>query len=155
MKQPPRNGLVRVRSGGVEFVDRGDSNRGPRLTGHFAVFNQWTEIDSMLEGRFMERVMPGAFRTQFKQPDRMRVLFQHGRDPEVADKPIATPEPAAGGVTREDQNGAFYDVPLFRGFIDEHPLVVDGLIAGQYGASFRFRVLRDRFEDNPGEAEHN
>jgi phage head maturation protease len=33
----------------------------PTVSGHFAVFNRWTEIDSLFEGQFMERFAPGSF----------------------------------------------------------------------------------------------
>ena len=38
----------------------------------------------------MERFAPGAWKkTLREQRDQMRVLFQHGHDPELGDKPIA------------------------------------------------------------------
>ena len=55
---------------------------------------------------------------------------------------------------REDDVGAYYETRLFDGI---PPLVMDGLRAGAYGASFRFRVMREEIvepkeasEDNPG-----
>ncbi len=72
----------------------------PTLVGHFAVFNDWTEINGM-EGNFMERVAPRAFAAAFSN-DRasMKALFQHGHDPQVGDKPLG---PIA--VLREDHLG--------------------------------------------------
>jgi hypothetical protein len=52
----------------------------PTLFGHFAVFNEWTEIDSMFEGHFLERIAPGAFKKTFRE-QQQKVLFQHGQDP--------------------------------------------------------------------------
>ncbi len=43
-----------------------------RLTGHAAVFNQWTEIG----GWFRERIAPGAFASAIKTSD-VRFLFNH------------------------------------------------------------------------------
>ena len=61
----------------------------PLLTGQFAVFNQFAEINSRAEGRFMERVAPGAFKETMKRDrTRMRLLFNHGQDPTIGDKPI-------------------------------------------------------------------
>jgi phage head maturation protease len=41
---------------------------------------EWTEIDSMWEGRFMERFAPARSRRRFNESrDKLRVLFQHGR----------------------------------------------------------------------------
>jgi len=130
---------------------RADSEAGgPVMEGHFAVFNQWTEIDSVFEGRFLERVAPGAFRKTFKeQRERMRVLFQHGMDFQVGDKPL-------GPITdlREDDEGAYYEVPLLDApYVRED--ILPGLRANLYGASFRFRVLREEIDDDPGTSDHN
>ena len=72
----------------------------------------------------------------------MRVLFQHGRDPDIGDKPIAAIEDI-----REDDEGAYYEARLFDGL---PPLILDGLRAGQYGASFKFGVLRERLREARG-----
>lgn len=124
---------------GAELRAAGEGEAGPVLTGHFAVFNRWTEINSLFEGRFLERIAPGAFATTFRD-DRpgMKILFQHGTDPQIGDKPIA------GQIAelREDNVGAFYEAPLLaaRYVTDD---VQPGLEAGVYGASFRFQVMRE------------
>lgn len=117
------------------------------MTGHFSVANVWTTIDSW-EGKFMERFAPGAFLRTFAE-DRaaMRVLFQHGRDPQLGDKilgPIQT--------LREDEIGAYFEVPLFDGV---PALLLDGLRSGAYGASFRFRTIREDINQDPGVSELN
>jgi HK97 family phage prohead protease len=144
---PPRENLIRAVMPGVEL--RSDSEGdGQTLFGHFARFGEWTEINSAWEGRFMERFAPGAFKKTISETRaRMRVLFQHGQDPQVGDKPIA-----AITDLREDDEGAYYEARLFDGL---PPLVTDGLRAGQYGASFRFSSLREQVDKAPGEAEHN
>src|SRR5207247_1988953 len=86
----------------------GGAGGPPTLFGHFATFDQWAEIDSAFEGRFMERVAPGAFaRSLAHDRNRIRVLFQHGRDPQIGDKVLGIPT-----VLREDEQGAAYEVPL-------------------------------------------
>jgi HK97 family phage prohead protease len=121
----------------------------PILFGHFARFNEWTEIDSWVEGHFMERIAPTAFDKTFRErADRIRVLFQHGRDPMVGDKPIA--EPLV--MKRDGDVGAYYEARLFDGVPD---LIVDGLRAGQYGASFKMEVLREEWEEEPERSEEN
>jgi HK97 family phage prohead protease len=118
------------------------------LFGHFARFNEWTEIRSHWEGDFMERFVPGAFKKTIRESrDRMRVLFQHGQDPEVGDKPIA-----AISDLREDDEGAYYEASLFDGL---PALVMDGLRESQYGASFRFGVLREEIVEDPGPSDYN
>lgn len=143
--RPPRDNLFRAVYPGVEF--RSDENGdGPVLFGHFARFNEWTEIDSWIEGRFMERFAPGAFKKTLRE-QKPKVLFQHGRDSQLGDKPLGDLR-----EVREDDEGAYYEVDLFDGIPD---LVMDGLRAGAYGASFRFSVVREDRNEKPGASEHN
>jgi HK97 family phage prohead protease len=143
---PPRENLIRAVSPGVEV--RAADDGGHILFGHFARFNEWAEINSRWEGHFMERFAPGAFKKTFsEQRHKIRVLFQHGHDPEVGDKPIA-----AITELREDEEGAYYEARLFDGL---PPLVVEGLRAGQYGASMNFGALRESWNDTPEPSEHN
>jgi phage head maturation protease len=91
----------------------------------------------------MERIAPGALATTFAR-DRaaIRVLFQHGRDPQLGDKILGR------AVTlREDELGGAYEVPSFRGLEHEAPLLIEGLRAGVYGASFRFQVVRENIDN--------
>jgi hypothetical protein len=65
----------------------------------------------MWEGNFMERFVPGAFKKTLRESrDKLRVLFQHGQDPEIGDKPIASINDV-----REDDEGAVYEASLFDG----------------------------------------
>lgn len=141
-----RTPVIRAIQAGPEVRAAEDGN--PTLFGHFAVFNRFTEINSIFEGNFMERIAPGAFRKTFKENrERIRALFQHGSDPQVGDKPIGRIE-----ELREDEEGAYYEVDLYRGLPE---LVVDGLRDGQYGASFRFRVMREDVVESPEPSEEN
>jgi len=146
--KPPRDELVRAIGGGLELRDD-DESEGPRLVGHFARFGEWAEIDSVFEGHFMERVARGAFmKTIEENRDRIRVLFQHGQDPQIGDKPLGPID-----VLREDSRGPYYEVPLL-----DVPYVRDlvpALKAGLYGASFRFSVLRESFKRDAKPSDHN
>lgn len=127
-----------------------DSGDGNTLFGHFAVYNRWTEIDSW-EGRFLERIAPGAFdRTFAERGDQVRVLYEHGRDPMIGNKPLGVPK-----VMRSDKNGAYYEVELFdTSYVRDLKPAIE---AGQLGASFRFRVANETWTEptrastaNPG-----
>jgi HK97 family phage major capsid protein/HK97 family phage prohead protease len=147
-QRPPRDNLVRAFKPGIEVRDEGVD--GPVMAGHFAVFNEWTEIDSWFEGNFVERIAPGAFKKTFRENrDAMKVTFNHGMDPQLGDKvlgPIRTLE--------EDETGAAYEVPLLDApYVRES--VLPGLKAGLYGSSFRFRVIREEFDKKPKATEHN
>jgi HK97 family phage prohead protease len=148
--RPPRDNLIRAMAPQVELRAAEDGDTGPVMTGHFAVFNQWTEINSMFEGNFMEQFAPGAFRKTFRENrDRMRVLFQHGMDPQVGDKPLGPIRDL-----REDEEGAAYEVPLLdASYVRDQ--VLPGLEAGLYGASFRFKVMREEIVDDPEASDSN
>lgn len=127
----------------------GVSSDGRTLFGHFAVFDTWTRIDSYFEGTFLERLGSGAFQKTFRdQASQIRVIFQHGRDPEIGDKPLGAPD-----VLREDDQGAYYESELF-----DTPYVnqlIPALRAGQLGASFRFRVTKEQWIEPKKATDHN
>jgi HK97 family phage prohead protease len=149
LRRPPRDDLFRgVRPIEFRAAATGESGDG-HLTGHFAVFNQWTEINSIWEGQFLERFAPGAFKkTMRDNRDSMRCLFQHGRDPQVGNKPLGNIESLA-----EDGYGAGYDVSLFDTSYNRD--LLPGLEAGAYGASFRFSVVREDLVREPKASEYN
>lgn len=146
---PPRDNLYRAVFPGLELrADSEDSQ--PVMTGHFARFDEWTEINSVFEGRFLERFMPGAFKKTISESrDSMRVLFQHGYDPSVGDKPLGPIR-----ELREDDEGAYYEVPLLDAAYVRND-VLPGLEAGLYGASFRFRVIREEWDQEPEASDRN
>jgi phage head maturation protease len=125
----------------------GDAN-GRILQLQWSVFNRWTEIESWYEGNFMERIAPGAAKKTIREDRQsMRILLQHGRDPSIGEKPIA-----AVDLVEENDIGGYAEGRLFDGL---DPLVVDGLRGGQYGASFRFRVMREELVKKPGVSDYN
>ena len=146
---PPRENLVRgMFPSDMELRESADSAM-PTLTGHFSVFDDWTEIHSAWEGQFLERIDSGAFDKTFAENRKnMRVLFNHGKDPSVGNKVLG---PIAElGV---DERGAWYDVPLFDTTYNRD--LLPGLEAGVYGASFRFKVMRENFDKFPEPSDSN
>ncbi|MGH7686371.1 MAG: HK97 family phage prohead protease [Candidatus Dormibacteria bacterium] len=147
-------GLLRMPSqahgGRVIAVRAASAGDGPAmLEGHFAVFNTWTEIDSLWEGNFMESIAPGAFSKTFKENRaNMRVLFQHGRDPSIGDKPLGPID-----ELDEDDIGAHYVVPLLNTSYNSD--LIPGLRANLYGASFRFEVVKETVDNKPAKSDFN
>lgn len=148
---------VTLRAEGAD-AEAGD---GTTMFGHFAVFDVWTEIDSYWEGRFLERLVKGAFTRTFNNNRmQMRVAFDHGYDWQIGDKPLGPID-----ELREDDEGAYYEVPLLdtdynRDFV--LPALQGKLMNGEQrgsegllGASFRFRVMHDEWVEEPGKSEHN
>jgi HK97 family phage prohead protease len=137
-----------VRASGERAATDGNSE-GRTMFGHFSIFNEWTRIDSIFEGLFMERVAPGAFlRTFAEDRGRMRALFQHGRDPQIGSKVLGSID-----TLREDEQGAAYEVGLLdTSYVRE---LLPGLEKGLYGSSFRFRVTSEDVDRQPGRSAHN
>lgn len=132
----------------LRAVSLPEGGTGRTLDLQWYVADRWTEIDSNYEGHFMERIAPGAAaKTIAENRSNMRILLQHGKDPQLGNKPIATIDDIG-----ENNIGGYARGELFPGL---DPLVVDGIRAGQYGASFRFGVLRDDFVRNPEPSEYN
>lgn len=126
-KSPPRN----------EDTDAGE---GRLLVGHAAVFNEWTEINSLAEGHFRERLAPGAFRKTLKET-RPHVQFNHGLDPYIGDKDIAMPR-----TVIEDERGLWTESEwINREYAqDIKELVRVGAVDGM---SFRFQVVKDTWKE--------
>lgn len=152
MPDAPIDNLLRAyaRPEAVEYRDATEGEAGV-MHGHFAVFDRWTEIDSWYEGRFIERISKGAFNDTFaERGDQVRVLYDHGHDPQIGNKPLGQPD-----VLREDKTGAYYEVGLFDAtYVND---LKPAMRAGQLGASFRFRVTGEEWNEpkkasksNPG-----
>lgn len=148
MIAPPASFLERAFVPRLELRASGDGGM-PTMAGHFAVFSTFTQIRSAREGNFLERIAPGAFAKTFAE-DRaaMRVLFQHGKDPSIGDKPLG---PIA--ELEEDAVGARYAVPLLDTAYNRE--LLPGLEAGLYGASFRFKVVREEVVQRPKRSAYN
>jgi HK97 family phage major capsid protein/HK97 family phage prohead protease len=139
-------------------LERAEKDGGPDvhvMEGHFSAFGNWYEINSQFEGRFLERIASGAFKKTFNDDaarknagEKIKVLLEHGHDPQVADKPLGVPR-----VLEEDGHGARYEVPLLdTSYVrDLRP----ALEAGAYGSSFRFRVLQDEWIEEPERSSSN
>jgi HK97 family phage prohead protease len=145
----PLDDLTRAYRPGLQTLD-GGGDALPTLYGHFTTFDQWSEIHSYFEGDFLERTIKGAFSKTIKENRAgIRVLYDHGHDPQLGNKPLGPIDDL-----REEDFGPYYEVPLIdtdynRGF------VIPALDAGLLGASYRFRIIREEWNDEPGKSDHN
>lgn len=148
---PPRDNIVRTIWPGPELRAAESDDSIGLMTGHFAVFNQWTEIDSIREGHFMERIAPGAFKRTFKENrDSIRVLYDHGQDPQIGNKVLGPVR-----ALTEDAQGARYEVPLYDTSYTRDLLPGLKDTPPQYGASFRFSVQSDEKVERPKRSAYN
>lgn len=131
---------------------RDDGAALPTLHGYFARFNQWTEISSAWEGNFMESLAPGcATKTISERGSQVRCLFDHGYDPTIGNKPLGPFE-----VLEGDDQGIRYEVPLLPTDYNRDFIVpAAGSVPPVLGASFRFRVVAETWNEDPGASEYN
>ena len=131
--EAPRDDLIRFQP--VE--SRASLADGNTLTGYPIVFDTWTEINGY-EGNFKERIAPSAVsKTLRESRDKIKILFNHGMDPQIGDKPLGK-----ASVMRADEKGVYLEVPLSDTSYnrDIKALLQDGAIDGQ---SFRFSVVKE------------
>ncbi len=110
------------------------------LIGYAARFNIETVIHGW-EGHFREVIAPGAFKkTLEERGDKVKILFNHGMDPSIGDKPLGR-----ASIIEEDKTGLRVEVPL-----DDTSYNRDLAASIRSGAldgmSFRFSVVRDEEE---------
>lgn len=149
------NGIAIRALPGLEFRATQDDGDGlgsgylGLLRIRFSPVNEWTEINSAWEGRFMERFAPNAWKKTIKErADKIRALFQHGRDPQIGDKPL-------GPFHRleEDDQGGYAEVKLLDTSYNRD--LLPGLKEGLYGSSHRFGVVKADENDHPERSDHN
>lgn len=144
---PPRENLIRTTT--EIGLTRSAGTSMPTLTGHFAKWNEWTEIRSAYEGNFMERFDASSMNKTLGEgaASRIKVLYDHGQGPmrNMPLGPIERIEP--------DAQGAYYAVPLLDTSYNRD--LLPGLEAGLYGASFRFSVMQENVTDRPKRSEFN
>src|SRR5262249_40877307 len=150
MDSPPRDDLYR---GVFPFELRSESSPrqgflGYTMVGHFVVWNRWAEVDSRLEGHFMERAAPGACNKTFAENrSTMRVLFNHGKDT-VGQKVLGPIE-----ELRDDGTGGYYEVPLLDTTYNRD--LLPALENGLYGASFRFDSFKEAYNHRAKPSAYN
>jgi HK97 family phage prohead protease len=145
----PRDDVFRMTSVGDARLRADESGDGNTLVGYAAVFDSWTEIDSW-EGRFVESLDRRAFqKTLRERAGRIKVLFDHGMDPTIGNKPLGR-----ASVIRADDYGLWTETPLAKTTYNEdlRELLSVGAIDGM---SFRMSVVKDEWNDDPQPAAHN
>lgn len=138
----PRDDLIRMVDLPLAQIEFRDDTDGRLMVGTPIVFNIWTEVESW-EGHFLEQMSPGSVTKTLKERgDKVKVLFNHGFDPQIGDKPLGKPrlmEPRAKGLyTETPLSKTSYNADLIE-------LLGDGALDGM---SFRFSVTRESWDEN-------
>lgn len=133
----------------VDDTEAADDPGMPTMVVRFSTFNTWYEIDSWWEGQFLERTLPGAFKRTIREDrDAIKCLYDHGFDGQIGNKVLGPIDDL-----REDPDSPVGEVPLFDTTYNRD--LLPGLEAGVYGSSFRFRVTKDEWDDEPEPSDHN
>lgn len=138
--------IVRDTSSAVECRDIAPEEGIGLLSGQFSTFGDWYEVDSWIEGHFLERVGSSAFKkTVAESRDAMKILYDHGQDPTIGNKVLA---PIRDLTTTAKYAGPLFDTSYNRDLLP-------GLKAGVYGSSFRFTVEKDEWNREPDASPSN
>ena len=134
-----RDDLFRMVDTGAARL-RAEGDDGNTLVGYPIVFNQWTEINGW-EGRFLERIAPGAVTKTLKDRNgNLPLLFDHGMDPQIGNKPLGKLS-----VVEPRDYGLYIEAPLDATSYNAD--LRESLRSGALdGMSFRMTVTRDDSE---------
>lgn len=122
---------------------------GLTLDGYAAVFNRGTIIDSW-EGRFREKIAPGAMKKSFRESP-PRVQFDHGSHPLIGSIPIGAIETVReeSDPTLAPDGGAHVIARLHDNWLIQP--VRDAIASESIdGMSFRFSVVREEWHEADG-----
>lgn len=147
---PPRVDVLRMAPFALRASNADDEpDDGRTLDGFAAVFNVETIIDSW-EGRFREKISPGAMKKSFRERP-PKIQFDHGRHPLIGSIPIAELRSVAEEVDPElaPDGGAHVIGRLHDNWLIEP--VRDAIASRSVdGMSFRFSVVRELWFDADG-----
>ena len=131
-----------------ELIERGGADGTSILNLRFALFDTWQLIESPPRRPFLERIKRGAFSKSVKENiANIRAVLSHGSDPSLGNTVL-------GKIDRieETADGASAHVSLFESV---PALLLDGLRAGVYGASFRGAPIKNSIVHSPGRSPWN
>lgn len=147
--RPPTSELRRATPFAIRATDDGEASDGLTLDGYAAVFNRETIIDSW-EGRFREKIAPGAMKKSFRE-NPPRVQFDHGHHPLIGSIPIGSVESVREEVdpVLAPEGGAHIIARMHDNWLTQP--VRDAIASGSVdGMSFRFSVVREEWHDHAG-----
>lgn len=130
-------------------ADANGSGDGLTIEGYGAVFNSPTEINSW-EGHFSEQIEPGAFKKSLRDSritgggTKLKMQFDHGHHPLLGGLPLGRWNEADEDDHGLHLRGRMYDNWLTQPFREA---IAD---QGVDGMSFRFSVVKERWEDRDG-----
>jgi phage head maturation protease len=120
----------------------------PTIEARVVPFNQWSEVNSVVEGHFLERFSPGSLaKTIAERASELKVYYEHRKSRLFDSQPIAVMREAW-----EQPDGGYFRAALLDGLPE---LFRDGLRRGLYGASIGADVINMKRVRRPGISDHN
>ncbi len=150
----------RADDGGTDTDPAATTEEGTigRMFVRFSPFNTPYEINSFWEGRFIERTKPGAFRKTIAESKRSdgtfstKVLFNHGGDMNIGDKPLGVPD-RMSEINVDGYHGPELEADMLDTSYNRD--LKPGLMRGAFGSSFMFEVIRESWDNEPEANEEN
>ena len=88
-------------------------------------------------------------KTITESKNRIKVMYNHGRDPQISEKPLGSIEEPARGPTRGLASGRLFDTASYVRDL------LPALRARTFGSSFRGRVVKSDLRVRPPRSAHN
>ena len=130
------------------LIFREEDNGEQTIEGLVVPYGQWSEVDSVIEGHFLERFSFGSLAKSFSEGfARMKGYFEHGQS-KMFDR---TPIMALRRVW-ETEAAAWFEANLLRGL---PPHMIDGIRHGQYGVSLGATPIKMERNTHPRKSEYN
>lgn len=125
-----------------------DEDGEQTVEGVVVPYGQWSEVDSVMEGHFLERFAAGSLRKSFSEGfSRVKGYFAHGKSSLFDRAPVMELREAW-----EDGNAAYFRANLLRGLPE---WMIDGLRRGLYGASLGAEPVKVERTRYPKRSQHN
>lgn len=125
-----------------------DEDGEQTVEGIVVPYGQWSEVDSVMEGHFIERFAAGSLRKSFSEGfSRMKGYFEHGRSRLFDRAPIMELREAW-----ETNEAAFFRANLLRGLPE---WMTDGLRRGLYGVSLGAEEVKTDRTRYPKRSDYN
>lgn len=138
-----------VRAVGAEPAHLTQIDGKTHVEGLAAPTGVWVEIDSAVEGNFMERLAEGCFvKTTTESIGKIRAIFHHGKDSSIGFKVLGPIE-----SLEEGEGGLRYRINLLD--TQYNAELRPGIEAGLYGTSFKGQVVKRNRNMRPPKSEHN
>jgi phage head maturation protease len=130
-------------SGGAIYRASGYRYDAPLLKGYALKWGSWATVSEPREGRFRERFARGSWDQTIREDGpRIAMLFQHGRDSYVGDKPLGRLALLADDGIGPKYAAALTDATYVRD-------IAAGVGDGLYGTSFRFATMTEEYQARP------